>query len=189
MTTRQAGSFPPAIDGEGLSGKAPQFAPADGPHVPLGYFCAVNVATLSYVLVNTVTALREGATADRSLAEWLLPVVAMMWLGAFFWFFGFITAMLPVAAIWALARRLRIASVFYYAAGGALTGVILTPVAVFLGDFFLGSWDAPVRTLLVSWAEEAPRFAFVGACGALAFWYKAGRHLDRAWLERLGSQR
>lgn len=167
--------------------KRPIFWLRDEPHVPLGYFCAINAATLSYVVVNTVPTLREAGPADRSLGEWLMPVFAMMLLGTFFWFFGFIAGIAPLAVIWTLARRLRINNVFYYLAGGALTGIILTPLANFFFNVFLITWDSPERTVLVAWMEEAPRFAFVGVCGALAFWYKAGRHVGRRELKHFGS--
>jgi hypothetical protein len=47
-----------------------------------------------------------------------------------FWFVAFVTASLPVALTYLVARLLRIRSIFYYLLCGAVTGAALAPIFV-----------------------------------------------------------
>src|SRR5689334_16950862 len=97
------------------------------PHIPLGYFCSINVATLVYGALTLFINLRPRGPGDESLVDWFpIQFFAAAFLAACFWFSAFFAAMLPFAGTYIAARRLRINSVFYYGGCGAIIGLGLT---------------------------------------------------------------
>ncbi len=158
----------------------------DQSKIPLGYICAVSGATLSFFVLLGLKASAEGAASSVPFPDriwhFMMPLIAM---GALFWIFAFLIAMLPFAATYAVARRLKIRSISYYVVCGAITGAILTPVFVFLGPQM--SWQNEQNFLqdCVSWG---PILGFSGACGAVAFWHTTGRHIGHTRPEALSPQ-
>ncbi len=140
--------------------------------VIIGYLCAVNVATLAFLIYEVWQDFAQPATALVP-PEWIIS-------GIMFWIFAFATAAWPFAATLTLARRLGIRSALYYFACGAITGVVLTLVIL------LPAWQFPSEhdeSFFRNWMELAPRFTVSGACGAVAFWYKAGRRIGLAQVQ------
>jgi hypothetical protein len=133
----------------------------------IGYLCAVNIATLSFVIIDGgLLIYNVGPSAEGA-------AVAVITFGAiFFWVIVFVTAMLPVALTYVVARWLRIRHIFYYLVCGAVTGAMLAPIFVW---FDWHDDDPPFRE---EWLRYAPIFATIGACAAAMFWYKTGRHIS-----------
>jgi hypothetical protein len=151
-------------------------SPTETGLVLAGYVCAVTAATLAYLIVSALVIL-PGGPSNASLSEMTVPLIAMAIAGVFFWMVAFFAAMPPFLASYAIAQRLKLHNVFYYLLCGAITGLVLTPLAELIGDWLLPTGEPPVRGVLENWAFAAPRFMFVGACGALAFWYMAARRI------------
>lgn len=144
-----------------------------------GYLRAVNGATLAFMFLFCIKGWFEGASSAVPFPDYVwsfaVPIIVM---GALFWLFAFATAAAPFFATYALARRLGIRNVLYYAVCGALTGLVLTPVFVAVPPRILpesGFWED-----CLNWA---PILTATGTCGALAFWHKTGRHLGRVSME------
>jgi hypothetical protein len=132
-----------------------------------GYFCAVTATTVSFLLEASF----ENPLTPAADVVWdRLTIVAVV--GQVFWFVAFFAALPLFAAACVIARRLKIRSVFYYGAWGAVTGLVLTPVAQWLTPA-----DEAVRSFVQDIMFLAPKFMFYGLCGALAYWYVAGRRL------------
>ncbi len=142
-----------------------------------GYLCAVSVVTLSCLVEFSLEDLLTSAGRAS------LPVLVII--GQVFWFVAFVTALPPFVVSYVIARRLMIRSIFYYGAWGAATGLMLTPVALWLSPP-----DDPEysRTFLQGTMVLAPKFMFVGLCGALTYWSVAGRRLRFARAEAAGAQ-
>jgi hypothetical protein len=182
MTTRRGKSSPSASDprpvcaGNGLA-KEGNIPPAWAADVDrFGYLRAVNGATLAFMFLFGLKGLLEGASSAVPFPDYLwsfpVPIIVM---GAFFWLFAFATAALPFFATYALARRLGVRNVLYYAVCGALTGLVLTPVFVAVPPKIL-----PQSEFWQDCLDWAPILTATGTCGALAFWHKTGRYLERA---------
>src|SRR5258707_4037721 len=90
----------------------------------VGCLCAVSVVTLSCLVEFSL----EDLLASAGRAS--LPVLVII--GQVFWFVAFVTALPPFVVSYVIARRLMIRSIFYYGAWGATTGLMLTPVALWL---------------------------------------------------------
>lgn len=104
-----------------------------------------------------------------------------------FWVYAFFTTAWPFAATLTLARRYGIRHFAYYTACGAIAGAILTLIVVVPPWMHTLEHD---NTFLEEWLRAGRAFAVYGACGGLAFWYKAGRHITQrdAHLASLPSQ-
>jgi len=138
------------------------------------YVRAVNGATLAFVVLFGIKGAAEGAASSVPFPERILHfAVPMLVIGALFWLFAFLTALAPFAATYALARRLGIRSILYYAICGALTGLMLTPVFVGVRPQMVGQEYTAFWQDCLTWG---PILIASGLCGALAFWHRTGRH-------------
>jgi hypothetical protein len=135
--------------------------------VVVAYLCAVNAATLSFTIINNVIVLSRAEVIMVNTVVTVAIVAAVV-----FWIVAFITAMLPVAVTYAIARHCQIRSIFYYLACGALTGAALAPI------FVRVDWHEDDPTFLEEWLRDMPMFAAVGACAAAMFWYKTGQYIS-----------
>jgi hypothetical protein len=134
----------------------------------LAYFCAVNTATLSFIIFVAYNL--------STRPQWPLDIFFVIYLfldGLFSWFAILFTAALPAIAVYAFARRHRIHSIIYYIACGALIGAVVTIPHIYI---FPGDGDYDPRPFLERCLWAAPSHAAIGMLGGLAFWYKAGRH-------------
>jgi hypothetical protein len=137
-----------------------------GANVIIGYVCSVNIATLSFTLVDGgIVLFHTGASGLGSV------VTVAMVAAVFFWVIAFVTAILPVTLTYTMARWFQIRSIFYYLACGALTGAALAPI------FVRVDWHEDDPPFLEEWLRYAPMFAAIGACAAAMFWYKTGRYI------------
>lgn len=146
--------------------------------VIVGYLCAVTAATLAFLFHHAWRDIADGAVPAVPFPERLGQLVSVWAIfGSVFWIYAFFTAAWPFAATLTVARRCHIRGVLYYAVCGALTGIILTLVVL------LPAWKHPAdhdESFLQDWISMSPPFMIYGVCGALAFWYKAGRHIGQA---------
>jgi hypothetical protein len=142
-------------------------APASaGANVIIGYVCSVNVATLSFTLIDSSIVLYGAGPSGLGSVLTVAMVAAVI-----FWVVAFVTAILPVAVTYTAARSFQIRSIFYYLACGALTGAALAPIFVWV------DWYDDAAAFLKEWLRDVPMFAAIGACAAATFWYKTGRHV------------
>lgn len=139
--------------------------PVQGGVVAAGYLAAVSAATACFATIEIGVVL--WAEGLRGLAA--ITIVALA--AIIFWFVACITAILPVTLAYAAARWLRIRSIYYYLACGAVTGAMLSPLFVAYG------WDEDDPVTFSAALRAAPMFMVIGACGAAMFWYIAGRHI------------
>jgi hypothetical protein len=146
----------------------PQLEPisSDSWRAGVGYLFAVTMATIAFVL-------KSAWSVDAGASNWFGLFVEVEVIIAF-WIHAFFMAAWPYAATLAVARRYRIGNILYYLACGAVTGTLLTLVVL------IPAWKHPSEHdggFIDDWLRLVPSFAAYGCCGALAFWYKAGRHL------------
>ena len=145
----------------------------------IGYLAAVTVATLSFLTPGGLALpfWHVGEPLSKLQGEvvaiWIFFVVTV-------WVVIFVTALPPFAVCCLIAYRRRLRSDFYYGAWGLVTGLMLTPVALWLSPPGDGE---QVKSFLEQMLFPAPRFMLDGLCGALAFWYVTGRHVGAAWGE------
>jgi len=83
----------------------------------------------------------------------------------------FCTALLPFLMVRWLAKTLSINSIWYFAASGAVVGLLLSPLAIVA----MADDSAPQPAFSEMFANAAPLFAASGAIGALVYWWRAGR--------------
>jgi hypothetical protein len=132
---------------------------------------------LTFGVDGNVWGITHGASSSVPFPDYIwsfeLPILI---LGVPFWFFAFATAWPLVAVTWRLAKRFEIRSFIYYALCGAVSGFVLTPVFLFLQPEMMWSEDT---TFVEDFNRWASTLILCGICGALAFWYRTGRHLGR----------
>lgn len=147
----------------------------------LGYLWAVAAATVAFMVLRLGVELsRDGRLVlSTAFAEFLL-----LWLvvGTVFCVLAFVTTMPFVWAVYRLAVRFKIRNVGYFAASGAIVGLIFSPLYVYALPGFLNQ-----ETLFDTWRLWAPLFVLSGLCGAVTFWYKAGRYIGFAQADVLNS--
>lgn len=130
-----------------------------GANVIIGYLCSVNVATLSFTIIDgSIVLFHTGASGLGSVLT-ISTVAAVV-----FWVTAFITAIVPVTVTYTVARWFQIRSIFYYLSCGAFTGAALAPIFVWV------DWHEDDPPFLDEWLRDMPMFAVIGACAAAMFW-------------------
>jgi hypothetical protein len=142
-----------------------------GGSASLAYLWAVAAATVAFMVLRIGVELSRDARLvfSTAFAEFL---VLWLMLGTVFCVVAFVMAMPPVWVVYRLAVRFKIRNVVYFAASGAFAGLIFSPLYVYALPGFLNQ-----ETLFDTWRLWAPLFVLSGLCGAVAFWYKAGRYI------------
>jgi hypothetical protein len=137
-----------------------------------GYICAVLTSSAAF-------AVTPPAIFWFSVGQ--LPATALVMAGILFVAaatVAFLTTWLPVYLVWRLARSFSIASFWYYVTFGALTGLILSPLAAVLQPHMF--WDPPEPSLfhrdLVALTILLMPSGFIGG---LAFWLSTGRYFRK----------
>jgi hypothetical protein len=128
---------------------------------------AVSVATMCFGIIAIGVVVWEQGL--RGLGA--IPIVAFA--AIVFWFVTFVTAGLPVALTYLVARLLRIRSIYYYLVCGAVTGVALAPIYVTWSDWH----EDDSMSFLQSYLQVVPIFVAIGAGAAATFWSTAGRYV------------
>jgi len=136
-----------------------------GGAVVVGYLAAVSTATICFGIFEIGIVLWEESL--RGLGSIVIVAFAAM----VFWIVAFVTASLPVALAYLVARLLRIRSIFYYLLCGAVTGAALAPIFVWF------DWHEDAAAFIGEWLRDAPLFTAMGACAAATFWSIAGRYI------------
>lgn len=145
--------------------------------VLLGYLFSISGATLIFAADLSVWGIAQGASSSVPFPNriWSFELPIIIWAIAF-WIFALLTAWPPFAVTWRIAKRFGIRNLAYYALCGAATGLLLTPVFVYIEPKMMWSEDIMFVEDFRRWA---PTLILCGTYGALAFWYKTGRHLGR----------
>jgi len=111
--------------------------------------------------------------ASFSPGRFLLWVIMNLLVLFFYWLlfaaFTWITAVIPIMAVFLTAEKFRIRNIFYYIVSGALTGVLATPVFTARGGV------VPYLAFHGAWIGDVPLVASCGAFGGFLYWWKAGR--------------
>ena len=146
-------------------------------HPILGHICATASAALAFVVIGLFNGVMFGGAlstvhslSDRISQMIVMAILLFMVLSVF----TFFTAMIPVLVVHKIAQKFSIRSFWYYVACGALTGLVLSPVAVFI----MPSWytDPPELPPLLERALNFARFSVPsGAVGGFAYWIVTGR--------------
>ena len=130
----------------------------------LGYFCAVNTATLSFMIV-----------VARKLGPIDVIFFGIIFFdGLFSWFAILFASVPPVFVAYRLARCCRIHNIIYYIGWGAIIGAMFALPYVYMTPDDSRSASSFLKTYL--W--EAPILMASGTVGGMTFWYKAGRYLS-----------
>lgn len=144
----------------------------------LSHIHAVNTSAVTFAILFGSKMLAEGASSSvpfpARVWSFAIPVLIM---AGFFWVVAFLAALPAVALARATARRFKIRNIVYYLACGALTGLVLTPLYVLIGPQQSWQNEQNFSEDCITWG---PIFIACGACGAITFWLKAGRHIGQA---------
>lgn len=161
MAQRRA---PRAIDVASSSNESPYKPLDEKGRAVVGYFCAVNTATLSFIIYVA--------------PNWPLDIFSVVFLfsyGFFSWFVILFGAMLPAVVAYAVARWRRIHSIVYYAACSAVISAAGRLLFIYM---FPGEDAYDPTPVLESYLWMLPVTIAIGTVGGVTFWYKAGRHLS-----------
>jgi len=149
-------------------------------HHPLlvGYLWAVTGASVTFAAIIVASASMAGFASVDPLLEriWGSVLTFFVW-AQLFWICALPMALPPFALSWQIAKKFEIGSFVYYVLCGAMAGLVLTPVFEELVAPEVRLSDDP--TFLQDCIRWWPTFILSGTCGALAFWYRTGRHLGR----------
>jgi hypothetical protein len=138
-----------------------------------GYLCAVAAATLSFIIAEMARdALTTGLNPFRQDRLTMMIIV-----GAMFALIAGMSALAPFLVVRSIAKRIGINAAWYFIVCGAMTGVILTPVAFMIApasDNDVTFWEGAYTALMVA----GPFFMLSGALGGLTYWWIIGRHAN-----------
>ena len=145
--------------------------------IRIGYLLAVTAAMLTFLLHSAWRDIVDYPIHSVPFSRRILEhIFVWMFFGVIFWVYALFTAAWPFAATLALARRYGIRHFGYYVACGAIAGALLTLIVV------VPPWMHNLEhdnTFVEEWLRMGRAFAVYGACGGVAFWYKAGRFISR----------
>jgi hypothetical protein len=130
----------------------------------LGYVCAVNTATLSFMIV----------VARKLVPLDFISFALIFFDGLFSWFAISVVSVVPVFIAYRIARKRRIHNIIYYIGWGAVIGAMFTFPYVHVTD----DDSRSASSFLKSYLWEVPILMAAGTVGGATFWYKAGRHLS-----------
>ncbi len=146
----------------------------------VGYVCAVIVASLTFVLISTTAGLLDGALSTvhplSERASQMLIMACLMF--AIIAFVAFFTAAIPVYIAQKVSERFSIEACWFFVICGALTGLLLSPVAIAIVPN-MGSNPPETPPLLL----KALSFSYFsvpsGIIGGFAYWFSVHRPKSR----------
>jgi hypothetical protein len=140
-----------------------------GDWVHLGYLGAVAAASISFTMLLMLLFLIYPGLPPFTYDERLFLMLIMV---PIFGVVALVTALPPFLAALKIAKLIGTNAAWYYAVSGAVTGLILTPVALIITTrpYWL-FWDA----MLTYFPRVALFFILIGAVGGLTFWSICGR--------------